>query len=312
MKKPSILLQQNYMVILLALLCCFLWGSAFPSIKIGYSLFQVAADDVASQIFFAGIRFTLAGLLVVLIYSGARKKLIVPKKTSWGIIGIVAMLQTVLQYFFFYIGLAHTTGVKASIIEGSHVFMAILLACLLFKQETMTREKVLGSIIGFSGVILINLTDAAQLSGGFKLNGEGFLLIACLAYALSSICIKIFSKKESPVVISGYQFILGGLIMSAAGWLMGGEIRPVSPKAFLLLLYLALISSVAYSVWGLLLKYNPVSKVSAFGFSNPIFGVVLSALILKEGADIFWSQSILSLVLVSGGIYLVNREKRTS
>lgn len=309
MQKKIHLLQQNHIVISLALLCCFLWGSAFPGIKIGYQLFQIGADDIASQIFFAGIRFTLAGILVVLIYSIARRKLICPKKSSWGIVGIVAMLQTVMQYVFFYIGLAHTTGVKASIIEGSHVFMAILLACLLFRQEKMTKSKALGCVIGFLGVILINLTDPSQLGGGFRINGEGFLLIACAAYALSSICIKIFSQKENPVTISGYQFILGGLLMTGAGALMGGEVRPVSHEAFVLLLYLAMISAVAYSVWGVLLKYNPVSRVSIFGFSNPIFGVALSALILQEGADVPWAQSLLSLALVSIGIYLVNREK---
>lgn len=309
MKKQETILQKTYMVIGLALLCCFLWGSAFPSIKIGYQLFQIGTDDTASQIFFAGIRFTLAGLLVIAIYSIGQGRLILPKRTSWGMVGIVAMLQTVIQYFFFYIGLAHTTGVKASIIEGAHVFMAILFACILFRQEKLTKKKALGCVIGFAGVVLINLTDASQLGGGFRLNGEGFLLIACVAYALSSIFIKIFSQKESPVVISGYQFVLGGLIMVLVGSLMGGEIHPQSSSAFLLLLYLAMISAVAYSVWGLLLKYNPVSRVSIFGFSNPIFGVILSAVVLKEGAGIPWAQSIVSLALVSAGIFVVNREE---
>jgi len=309
MKKEQHLLQQTHMVILLALLCCFLWGSAFPSIKIGYQLFQIGAEDTASQIFFAGIRFTLAGLLVVAIYSISSRKFIVPKKGSWGMIGLVAMLQTVIQYVFFYIGLAHTTGVKASIIEGAHVFIAIIFACLLFRQEKMTKEKSLGCIVGFAGVILINLTDASQLGGGFRLDGEGFLLIACTAYALSSIFIKIFSEKESPVVISGYQFILGGIIMTIAGAFMGGRIQPEGAASFVLLLYLAMISAVAYSVWGLLLKYNPVSRISIFGFSNPVFGVVLSAVILREGATMPWGQSLFSLALVSAGIYLVNKEK---
>ena len=138
MKKQETILQKTYMVIGLALLCCFLWGSAFPSIKIGYQLFQIGTNDTASQIFFAGIRFTLAGLLVIAIYSIGQGRLILPKRTSWGMVGIVAMLQTVIQYFFFYIGLAHTTGVKASIIEGAHVFMAILFACILFRQVKLT------------------------------------------------------------------------------------------------------------------------------------------------------------------------------
>ncbi len=308
MEKQQHFLQRTPVVIGLALLCCFLWGSAFPSIKIGYQLFQISADDTASQIFFAGIRFFLAGMLVIAIYSVGRRSVIMPKKTSWGMIGIVSLLQTVIQYFFFYIGLAHTTGVKASIIEGSHVFIAIIFACLLFQQEKMTKAKSFGCIIGFAGVVLVNLTDSAQLGGGFHLNGEGFLLIACVAYALSSIFIKIFSEKENPVVISGYQFLIGGLVMIVAGAFMGGAVQPVGGMAFVLLLYMAMISAVAYSVWGLLLKYNPVSRISIFGFSNPVFGVVLSAAILGEGATMPWAKSILSLALVSIGIFLVNKE----
>lgn len=307
--KEQHFLQKNIVVCFLALLCCFLWGSAFPSIKTGYQLFQIGADDTASQLFFAGIRFTLAGILVVLVYSIANRKFLVPKKTSWGMIGVVAMFQTVIQYFFFYIGLAHTTGVKGSILESVHVFFAVILASVVFKQEKLTKNKLIGCVVGFAGVILVNLNGSEGLGGGFAFNGEGFLIIACAAYALSSIFIKIFSEKESPVIISGYQFILGGIIMAVCGYCGGGQLHPSGEVAFVLLLYMAMISAVAYSVWGLLLKYNPVSKVSIFGFSNPVFGVVLSAVVLGEGASMPVVQTLGALILVCIGIFIVNREE---
>ncbi len=307
--KEQHFLQKNIVVCFLALLCCFLWGSAFPSIKTGYQLFQIGADDTASQIFFAGIRFTLAGILVVLVYSIANRKFLVPKKSSWGMIGIVAMFQTVIQYFFFYIGLAHTTGVKGSILESVHVFFAVILASVVFKQEKLTKNKLIGCVIGFAGVILVNLNGSEGLGGGFAFNGEGFLIIACAAYALSSLFIKIFSQKESPVIISGYQFILGGIIMAVCGYFADGQLHPSGGVAFVLLLYMAMISAVAYSVWGLLLKYNPVSKVSIYGFSNPVFGVVLSAILLGEGASMPLMQTLGALILVCIGIFIVNREE---
>lgn len=307
--KEQHILQKTSVVCLLALLCCFLWGSAFPSIKTGYELFQISTDDTASQIFFAGVRFTMAGILVILVYSIANRRLLVPQKTSWGMIGVVAMFQTVLQYFFFYVGLAHTTGVKGSILESVHVFFAVILASLLFKQETLTKNKIIGCIIGFAGVILVNLNGTEGLGGGFAINGEGFLIIACGAYALSSIFIKIFSQKENPVIISGYQFVIGGLIMAAAGFAAGGRLEPTGGAAFVLLLYMAMISAVAYSVWGVLLKFNPVSKVSIFGFSNPVFGVILSAVFLGEGAGMPVLQTLMALILVSAGIFIVNKEE---
>lgn len=153
-------MQKTIVVWLGALLCCALWGSAFPCIKLGYKMFAIASEDVAAQILFAGCRFTLAGILAILIGSVAGRTLLVPKRASWGKIVRLSMLQTVAQYLFFYVGLAHTTGVKASIIEGVNVFIAILVASLLFHQEPLNAKKIIGSIIGFAGVVLVNLTGS--------------------------------------------------------------------------------------------------------------------------------------------------------
>ena len=309
--KKELYLQKTGVVCLLALLCCFLWGSAFPCIKIGYTLFGIESTDTWSQILFAGVRFTLAGVLVVLVSSLAQRTFLFPKKTAWGMVVKISMAQTVIQYFFFYVGLAHTTGVKGSIIEGAHVFLSILIAALLFHQEKMTRDKGVGCAIGFAGVILVNLNGVESLGGGFAFNGEGFLLIACVSYAFSSVLVKRYSAEESPVVLSGYQFILGGVIMTAAAIAAGGHLSVHAPAAYLMLLYMALISAVAYSVWGVLLKYNPVSKVTVFGFTTPVFGVVLSALLLDEGGQIPWKQSLIALLFVCAGIFIVNRSEGT-
>lgn len=309
MKEKETFLTKNSIVCLLALLCCFLWGSAFPCIKIGYQLFEIGDGDTWSQILFAGIRFTLAGILVVCVCSLKERKLLAPKKTSWGMVFKISMCQTAVQYVFFYVGLAHTTGVKGSIMEGANVFMAVLLASLVYHQESLTPLKGFGCLIGFAGVVLVNL-GGGGLGGGIALNGEGFLLIACLSYAFSSVLIKIYSRRENPVVLSGYQFILGGLIMTVAGIAFGGSISGVSFQGYVLLLYMALISAVAYSVWSVLLKYNSVSKVAVFGFTTPIFGVVLSAAFLHENSSLPWLQSLSALALVCAGIYIVNREEK--
>ena len=310
MKNRENRLQKSFTVCILALLCCFLWGSAFPCIKIGYKLFSVGAEDTWSQILFAGVRFTLAGILVIVLGSIVQKKRLAPKKSSWGMVFRISMCQTIVQYFFFYVGLAHTTGVKGSIIEGAHVFMAILIAVFLYHQEKLSVMKAVGCMIGFSGVVLVNLSGGEDLSGGFALNGEGFLLIACISYAFSSVLVKIYSEFENPVVLSGYQFLLGGLIMTAVSAAAGGRLHMAGPAAAGLILYMAFISAAAYSVWSILLKYNPVSKVTVFGFMTPVFGVFLSALFLGEANQIPWGQSIASLVLVCAGIYIVNRGER--
>ena len=292
---------------LLACLCCLLWGSATPAIKIGYEWFGIGAGDIASRILFAGVRFVLAGILTVIFGSLIAGKPLLPQKTSYGMICKLGLVQTVFQYIFFYMGLAYTTGVKSAIINGSQTFIAILMACLLFRYEKLTVKKFLGCLIGFAGVIVINY-DPSGMTGGFTFRGEGAILIAAIAYALSSGLVKKYSAKESPVVLSGYQFVFGGIIMTVCGALMGGQLSGWCFKSVLLLIYMALISSVAYSVWGILLKANPVGKVAVYSFTNPIFSVLLSFAFLGESSS-FGVELILALALVCGGIFLVNRVK---
>lgn len=304
MKDKEQFMQKTIVVWLGALLCCALWGSAFPCIKIGYRMFDIASEDVASQILFAGCRFTLAGILTLLIGSGMSRTVLIPGKKSWGKVVKLCMLQTVAQYLFFYVGLANTTGVKASIIEGVNVFIAILVASLIFRQEPLTGRKVLGCVIGFVGVVLVNLTGSG-LDLSMRLTGEGFIFLSTIAYAFSSVYLKRYSKDENPVVLSGWQFLIGGIIMMICGLLVGGRLAVWTGKGVAMLIYMALISAVAYSLWGILLKYNPISRVAVFGFMNPVFGVILSALLLGE-TDSLGMMSALALVLVCAGIYIVN------
>ena len=303
-------MQRTLVVWLGALICCSLWGSAFPCVKIGYELFNIPADSSASQILFAGYRFTLAGVLTIAIGSILNKKFLHPQATveSCGRVVALSFFQTVVQYLFFYLGLAHTSGVKASIIEGMNVFVAIFVASLIFHQEKLTVRKLLGSIVGFVGVAIVTL-NGSGMDASFHLNGEGFIFLSTVSYAFSSVVFKRFSKKEHPVMLSGYQFLVGGIIMTICGAAAGGEVHGFTPSAIAMLIYLAVVSAVAYSLWGILLKYNPISRVAVFGFMNPVIGVILSAILLGEGEQAAGYKSILALILVCIGIYIVNRQK---
>jgi drug/metabolite transporter (DMT)-like permease len=257
---------------------------------------------------FAGIRFTFAGIIALILGSLMNKKFLIPKKSSIGNVVKLSMLQTVIQYIFFYVGLANTTGVKASIIEGVSAFVAILVASLLFKQEKLTSRKIIGCTIGFVGVVLVNVSgNGVDLNVSFI--GEGFILISTVAYAFSSTYIKRYSDTENPVVLSSWQFVVGGIIMTICGLVAGGRIETWTPSGVAMLLYLATVSAVAYSLWGILLKYNPVSKVAVFGFMNPVFGVILSAILLREEGSLSFI-SIVALLLVCLGIYIVNANRK--
>ena len=306
--KKSSLLTNSVVLCLLATICCALWGSAFPGIKIGYRLFNISTDDFQSQILFAGVRFLISGLLTIIIGSIVNKGMLKPHKDSWGRIVKLCIFQTVLQYLFFYIGLAHASGVKASIIEGSNVFISILMASLIFRQEAFTWKKVIGCILGFAGVVLVNL-NGANLNLSMSFIGEGFVFLSTIAYALSSVLIKNYSKFDNPIMLSGYQFVCGGFLMIALGLVSGGRLSNITWPGIAMLGYLSFLSAIAYTLWSILLKYNSVSKVSVWGFTNPVFGVIFSMLFLNESQNTFGLQTVAALLLVCLGIFVVNSAK---
>lgn len=187
-------LTRTWVVAALACVCCILWGSAIPVIKTGYRILAVDSADTASQIVFAGIRFALAGILVLVFASIREKHMVLPDGKVFRYAIPVCFAQTFVQYFFFYIGVAHTSGVKGGIITGLGNFIAILMACLIVRNEKMTGRKLAGCVLGFAGVVIINMAGGS-MDMDFRLTGEGFVLIAQLSYGASTVLINIFSQK---------------------------------------------------------------------------------------------------------------------
>ena len=215
------------------------------------------------------------------------------------------------MYVFFYVGLAHTTGVNSAVVDSLTTFFAIIVSCLIMRMEKLTAAKIVGCILGFAGVVIINLTPEGF---SFRPLGDGLVALSALCYGVSSTLIKKYSARHDTVLLSGYQFIFGGAVMIAigeAGLLISGSSQAPSqsielPKALLILVYLSLVSSVAYTLWGILLKHNDVSTISIFGFMNPVIGVVLSALLLGEESEL-GLKYIIALLLISAGILTVNK-----
>lgn len=295
-------------LILGCLVSCGLWGSAYPCVKIGYELFGITGSDVASRLVFAGTRFTIAGIMVVVGVSIAQRRALLPAKRDLSAIGILALFQTVLQYFFFYGGLSHAAGVTSSIIGAAAYFFAILFAALIFKTENLTRKAVIGCTIGFAGVVLVNLGGSGDAAFSFALNGEGFILLSSIAGAISTCFIAVLGRTHDSVLLSGWQFVTGGVVLLGCGLAMGGSLCPVSPgPAFTLILYMGFISAMAYTLWSRLLAANPVSRVSIFGFMTPVFGAAMSAVLLGETDAVNPWFALIALALVSAGIVIVNR-----
>ncbi len=301
--------RKRYGYIPVAILCNVLWGSAIPFINIGYQQFGIEAGQTGSQLLFAGCRFFLAGWITLLIRSVTLGRPALVKKENLMSVPVLAMVQTVGQYVLFYIGVAHTASVKASIIQGLGAFVSILIASYIFRYEKMNSAKWLGGALGILGVIVMNWREGG-FGGSVSFLGEGFLILSMICASLSSGLIKKFGQKEDPMTLSGWQFVVGGAVMIAAGFFSGGQLQLRSGKGVLVLLYLAFLSAAAYSLWAMLLKTNPISKIAVFMFLQPSFGVLLGILLVHQKMEVPMIQYISALVLVCACIFLINRPEK--
>lgn len=294
-------------IVLLAALCCFLWGSAYPAIKGGYELFNISGEDIPSKLIFAGYRFALAGIIVLLVQITSKKNIFVLNKKEIVQVTLLGIFQTTLQYIFFYIGLAYTTGIRSSIINGTGAFFSILLAHFIYKNDRLNVNKIVGCIVGFIGVIIVNLNGQDFFASSFSIQGEGFVMLAAFILSASSIYGKKITQNQDASIITGYQLFIGGLILLLLGYISGGCLSGFTLKSTSLLIYMALLSSVAFAVWTQLLKYNKVGIISIFNFLVPVFGSLLSAIFLGE--NIFDIKILISLIFVCLGIYMVYKIK---
>ncbi len=298
--------NKSYMVTILALISCFLWGSAFPSVKTGYKLFSISGSDTYQVILFAGSRFLVSAILIFIFCIVTGRSLKVRKKDI-SKIALLGFLQTSLQYIFFYIGLSNTSGTKGAILASTTTFFSVIIAHFFYKEDKISFRIIVGVVIGFIGVAIVNM-GGGKIQGGFALTGDGFVIISSLVGALGGIYTKKIAKDIPIFAITGYQLLIGSIFLIFTGFLGGARGLDFSPKGSILLLYLGFISAAAFSIWTVLLKYNGVGRVTIYKFSIPIFGVFLSYVFLGERMIGF--KIIIAVILVIAGIIIINTDTK--
>lgn len=292
-------------IILLAILCTFLWGSAYPAIKLGYDVFGIHSDDSYLKLIFAGYRFLIAGIILIIIQKSMGKSIMPKSIGDFKGFVLLGFVYTLMQYVFLYIGMANTTGVKSSIIGSLSSFISIFLVHFIYKDDKLSAKKITGCIIGVLSIIVLNF-EGGTINGYFKLTGDGFLILSALMGSVGSIYNKNLVKSNDVFVITSWQLIFGSLMLIIIGKSAGGNLVIASAESGILLLYMALLSSVALVIWSTLYKYNKVGNITMYNFLTPIFGAILSAFLLGE--SIFEVKSLIALALACTGIWIVNRK----
>jgi drug/metabolite transporter (DMT)-like permease len=301
--KLKSIFQNKWVVIGVAVFCSILWGSAFPVLKVSNLELQIAPGDTIAQIVFAGYRFLLAGIMILVFLLLTNRKSMFVERRHLPVLILLGIMETAIQYFFFYNGLAKVSGMQGAILTSSGTFFAVLLAHFFYKDDRMNWKKTIGIIAGFAGIMVANWGEEFQLS--FHWTGEGYMVMAALAGAIATILAKELATGINPIAITGWQLTIGSVILLLIGLPQLGEnAMTFTPLGWGLLIYAALLSAVAFALWYSILKYNKAGEISIYRFIIPVSGAVLSAMfILGETLN---SYVLVAIVLVAAGIISVN------
>lgn len=288
-----------------AILACLLWGSAFAGAKIGF--------QYADPIYLSGLRFTLAGILLmpVMWLKGVH---LAPALRHWRFMLLFAFMQTYLQYGLFFLGLDKVPGATAAIIIGGGPLFVAIMAHLSLSNDKMTLRKIMAILLGLSGVVFISLAKGQFTSDnpGFYL-GIGLLLLSNLVGGYTNIMV--VKKKQyniSPIALTSFANFTGGLMLLLTSFVLEKpEIKGYPAEFYLALLWLAIIPAAGFSLWYSLLQRPEVkvSELNMWKFVVPVSGCILSWLLLPgEKPDI---PSVIGIIIITLALQILQFPERT-
>lgn len=292
---------------ILAFFCAFGWSLAYPLIKIGYKQFNIDSFDLGGKILFAGIRFFFAGLLILVFcyFRGIKPEIKVKKNIVWLI--LLAVVNTTLHYMFAYIGLGYNSSARSTILDSMGGFFLIILSIIIFSDDKISAQKLIGCLLGITGIVAININPGTNFFENITFWGDGMILLNACCAGFGGIFTRIVSRKMNMIHATGQSMLIGGTLLLIIGGIVGTESNwCLNIKGILVLFVLILISAVCFGVYNELLKYHPISQIAIFNALIPVLGVIFASILLKE--ELKW-QYFFAVAMVAFGIYMVNFKK---
>jgi len=291
---------------ILAIISCLLWSSAFAGVKIGL--------QYTTPLQFAGIRFVIAGLIVLPLAIRKNPTYFRILRTNLKMILLFAFLQTFLQYIMFYKGINMIPSAIAAIVIGSQPFFVAVVAHYLMPGDRMTALKAMVILSGILGVFLVSMgKDPSSLTGNIVIAGVLLMVAINILSGFTNVLVASDRKLIPPLVISSASMTIGGsalFLFSIPFEGLNFEAKPV--PYYISLAWLSLLSAVAISIWITLLKRPgvKVSDLNLWKFLIPLFGALLSWLLVPgEDAQLL---SIIGMIIIAISLLvlnLVNRKK---
>ncbi len=272
-----------------------LWGSLFPMVKLGYDVYEISSTG--DILFFAGLRFSVCGAAICIFALFVNKASFADAKTSIPGILLVGLFSIILHYGFTYTGLSLTDSGKTAIIKQIGALIYVCFSFLFFKSDRLTAKKLIGAALGFAGIIAINY-GGGRISFGI---GELLILLASFCTVFSNVISKKLPSRVAPVTMTGISQLFGGIVLLAAGLILGGGITFRMEKCFIFL-YICMASVISYCIWFGIVKKSDLSSLFIIKFAEPIFACIFGAVILGE--NILKLQYLIALLLICAGILL--------
>ena len=286
---------------LLQIFLCFLWGANLVSIRI--------SNQGIPPMLAAASRSVIAGCLLWFYARVTGLSLSLKRRDM--IHGIIIGCLFGSEFLFIYWGLAFTTASRSVIFLYTHPFWVTLGAHFFLKDDPLTPRKMAGLVLAFAGILSVFRSHSRQLPSGYWI-GDLMELAAAFFWASTTLYIKRMSQTRQ---ISHYQTLFAQLLYSipilAAGWIIFDKLNGPNLNALVLTAFAyqcLVVAFFSYILWFWMISRFAVSVLTAFTFFAPLFGTVLGAIVLSEPVTpMVW----IGMVLVGGGIYLVNRLPNT-
>ncbi|MBI3946781.1 MAG: DMT family transporter [Armatimonadetes bacterium] len=282
-------------VVALVLLLCAGWGGLAPAIK-------VALREVP-PVALAGWRF-LIGILAILLWCAARGIAIWPERRHWPTLGVIAVMF-VAQIALLNAGTRFTSAGHSTLLLATHPLFVAVFVHFVLHDDRLSTPKALGLLLAFAGVAAV---VAERLQGGSFLGDALVCVSAVLLGALVTITKWAYRRGLTP-----YQVLAGQIVPGVAGFFLvsraleGPVVVPVLPASWVAILYQGLVvAGFGFAAWNSLLDRYAASRLAAFQFTVPIFGVVFSAWILGERLT---AGVALGTLLVGAGLLIANRSR---
>jgi drug/metabolite transporter (DMT)-like permease len=282
--------------VLVILACCLCWGGGQVVIKI--------ANSGISPVLQAGIRSLLSGGLLFIWAYARGIPLLERDRTFWP--GVMVGVLFGFEFLALYVGLVHTTASRGVVFLYTAPFSVALGAHYFIPGDRLSLNKVLGLSAALAG-LMVAMGESILAPGRPTLYGDVLCALAALIWGVTTVLVRTTTlRSAAPEKTLFYQLAVSGLMLVPASWLMGEagitDLRPAVLWAFAYSFIAVAFAS--YLAWFWLVRHYPPTRVSSFTFLAPVFGVIAGNLILGEA---FTPSLTVSLLLIAGGIYLVNR-----